>query len=141
MHTARVEAFTGEVIPVVGLGASLIILIALALVPMDSSAQLVVATFFLMVMWYCRSLNAAEQPGQLPRLMLIMVGVFLMLRYMAWRAMYTLVSDDWVSTIAAFMLYAAEVYSVVLGLLGAAVNAMLLERGRLTLADLPAGTA
>ena len=141
MHTARVEAFTGEVIPVVGLGASLIILIALALVPMDSSAQLVVATSFLMVMWYCRSLNAAEQPGQLPRLMLIMVGVFLMLRYMAWRAMYTLVSDDWVSTIAAFMLYAAEVYSVVLGLLGAAVNAMLLERRRLTLADLPAGTA
>jgi cellulose synthase (UDP-forming) len=108
---------------------------------MDSTAQLLVAAFFLMVMWYCRSFNAAEQSGQLPRLMIIITGTFLMLRYMAWRAMYTLVSDDWVSTTAAITLYAAEIYSVVLGLLGAAVNASLLTRPRLTITDLPADTA
>ena len=140
MRSASVQAFTVGALPVVVLGASLVILILLALVPMDSTAQLVVATFFLMVMWLCRSFRSAEEPGQLPRLMLIIAGVLLMLRYMAWRAMYTLVSDDWVSTTAAFMLYAAEIYSVVLGLLGAAVNTMLLERRRLTVADLPAGT-
>jgi cellulose synthase (UDP-forming) len=139
MRTASVQAFTAGA-PAVVLATSLVVLIALALVPLDSAAQLVVAAIFLMVMWYCRSFSGAEEPGQLPRLMIIFCGVFLMLRYMAWRAMYTLVSDDWVSTTAAVMLYAAEIYSVVLGLLGAAVNAMLLTRRRLTVADLPAGT-
>jgi cellulose synthase (UDP-forming) len=139
MRTVSVQAFTAGA-PAVVLATSLVVLVALAVVPMDSAAQLVVAAFFLMVMWYCRSFGGAEEPGQLPRLMIIICGVFLMLRYMAWRAMYTLVSDDWVSTTAAVMLYAAEIYSVVLGLLGAAVNAMLLTRRRLTVADLPAGT-
>jgi cellulose synthase (UDP-forming) len=141
MRTASVQAFTVGAVPVVALGMSLLVLILLALIPIDSTAQLLVAAVFLMVMWYCRSFSSAEEPGQLPRLMIIICGVFLMLRYMAWRAMYTLVSDDWVSTTAAFMLYAAEIYSVVLGLLGAAVNAMLLTRRRLTVADLPADTA
>jgi cellulose synthase (UDP-forming) len=141
MRATSVRAFTVGPLLAVALGTSLLALILLALVPMDSTAQLVVAAFFLMVMWYCRSFSAAEESGQLPRLMIIIAGVLLMLRYMAWRAMYTLVSDDWISTIAAFMLYGAEIYSVVLGLLGATVNAMLLERRRLTTADLPAGTA
>lgn len=141
MRTASVQAFTVRTMPAVVLATSLFVLIVLAIIPMDSPAQLVLAAFFLMVMWYCRSLDAAEQPGQLPRLTIIIFSLFLTLRYMMWRVMYTLISDDWVSIIAALLLFAAEIYAVTLGLTGAAVNASALERRRLTLADLPAGTA
>ena len=141
MRAINVHALTGQTVPALALGMSLAVLILLALIPMDSSAQLVVAAFFLTVMWCCRSLSAAEQPGHLPRLIIIIVGLFLTGRYLAWRAMYTLVSDDWVSMAAAVLLFAAEIYSVVLGLLGAAVNASSLKRRPLTVADLPAGAA
>jgi cellulose synthase (UDP-forming) len=141
MRTTSIPAFTGGTMAAIVLGTSVLVLILLALIPMDSSAQLVVATFFLMVMWYCRSFDAAEQSGQLPRLMIIIVGLFLTLRYLVWRAMYTLISDDWISVTAAIMLFAAEIYSVVLGLLGAAVSAATFERPPLKVADLPADTA
>jgi cellulose synthase (UDP-forming) len=141
MRTTSVPAFPGGTGPAVVLGASLFLLILLALSPMDSTAQLMVAAFLLTVMWYCRSLNAAEQPGQLPRLMIIIVGLFLTLRYLAWRAMYTLGSDSWISMAAAVMLFAAEIYSFTLGLLGAATNVWPFERRSLRLADLPPGAA
>jgi cellulose synthase (UDP-forming) len=139
MHTTGIQMLARSM-PAVVLWASLLALLLLAVIPIDSTAQLVVAAFFLMVMWYCRSLDGAEEPGQLPRLMIIILSLFLTMRYLAWRAMYTLISDDWISVVAAFLLFAAEIYAVLLGLLGAACNASLLERRRLTLADLPAGT-
>ncbi len=139
MHTTSLQRFT-RTLPAVVLWASVLALFLLAIIPIDSTAQLVVAAFFLLVMWYCRSLDGAEEPGQLPRLMIIFAGLFLTMRYLTWRAMYTLISDDWISVVAAMLLFAAEIYAVFLGLLGAACNASLLERRRLTVADLPAGT-
>ncbi len=141
MRAASVRAFAVSSAPVVVLGSSLFGMMLLAVIPMDSAAQLVVAAFFLMVMWYCRSFSTAEVPGQFPRLMIIIVSLLITLRYLAWRAIYTLGSDDWISRVAAVTLFAAEIYSVVLGLLGAAVNVSSLERRRITTADLPAGTA
>ena len=140
MRTTRVDALPVGTLATV-LRTALFVLILLALSPMDSTAQLVVAAFFLMVMWYCRSLNASEQPGGLPRLLIIILGLFFTLRYLAWRALYTLGSDDWISVTAAIMLFAAEIYSFVIGLLGATVNVLPFERPRLTIADLPPGTA
>jgi cellulose synthase (UDP-forming) len=141
MRTTPVDAFPDGTLAAVVLGPSLLVLVLLAVVPMDSTAQLLVAAFFLMVMWYCRSLNAAEEPGGLPRLMIIILGLLLSLRYLAWRAMYTLGSGDWISVCAAVLLFAAELYSFVIGLLGSATNVLPFERRRLTIADLPAGTA
>jgi cellulose synthase (UDP-forming) len=142
MRATDAQAFTVGITPLAAvLGTALLALILLALIPMDSTAQLVLAAFFLMVMWCCRSLGAAEQPGQFPRLLMAFVALYLTVRYLTWRALYTLGSDDWVSVIAAVMLFAAEIYSVVLGLVGAAVNASSLERRRITIADLPPGSA
>ena len=120
MRAARVDAFPTGALATVVLGMALFVLILLALSPMDSTAQLLIAAFFLTVMWYCRSLNAAEEPGGLPRVMIIIVLL---------------------SVWAAGILFGAVFYSLVIGLLGATTNVLPFERRRLTIADLPAGTS
>jgi cellulose synthase (UDP-forming) len=138
MRANGVRTFSSESLPVVALAAAMVALLLLAALPMDSAAQLLVAAFFLMLMWYLRSLDGAEQSGRWPRLMIIILGLFLTARYLVWRALYTLGQDDWVGTAAACLLFAAEIYSVTLELLGVFLNTTLLTRRPLKVADLPA---
>ncbi|GAB3119452.1 UDP-forming cellulose synthase catalytic subunit [Novispirillum itersonii] len=74
------------------------------------------------------------------RLLVLLLTAVISLRYIAWRGMFTLNSSTLFSTVLAVLLYLAELYSVVISLLGALVNSTPLRRPALTLADLSPGT-
>lgn len=107
--------------------------------PADAAAQLLVATSLLLLMWY--GMTATEGPrGQLFRILVLIIGAYITLRYIAWRGMYTISAAEWSVLLMALALYLAEIYSSTIHLLGCLVNVSPLKRRLLSLADLPSDT-
>lgn len=107
--------------------------------PIESSAQLVIATSLLLLMWF--GITASEgRRGQLFRLVVLIAGAYISLRYIAWRGLYTINSTELTVLVMALLLYFAELYSTTIHLLGCMVNASPLKRPLLRLVDLPDNT-
>lgn len=111
-----------------------------ALLPMDSVAQMTATMPLIGIMWYCRSSLQDEEAGGFHHMLIMVLGTLITLRYITWRAMFTLGSHGLFNTTFTLVLFAAEVYSIGLYLLGLVVNAKPLDRPLLTMADLPART-
>lgn len=114
-------------------------LLALVVVPMDWPGQMMAMVVLIGVLWALRTFPN-DAPGSPLRLLVLLLTAVISLRYIAWRGMFTLGSSTPFSTVLAVLLYLAEVYSVVISLLGALVNSTPLRRPSLTLADLPPDT-
>ncbi len=111
----------------------------LVVVPIESSAQLIIATSLILVMWYGKTASE-ERRGRLFRLMVLVTGAYISLRYIAWRGLYTISASELGLLVMALLLYLAEIYSTTIHLLGCLVNASPLNRPLLTLTDLPDDT-
>lgn len=116
-----------------------IVLTMLAIVlaaPMDAAGQLVSAAIIIAILSFtCREASNLSKFRHLFRLFALIIGLALTLRYMIWRSMYTLTAQDWVSLIAVWALFLAEIYASFTHVIGCIVNAFPLERPDLTLDD------
>lgn len=135
-HSAR---FIFNRVPAALMVALLAMILALAALPMDSLAQMAAAMTLLGVMWYCRT-AAADSPEGFHRLLTLTLGTLIALRYISWRAIYTLGSRTPLDLVFTLILFGAEAYTLVLYLLGLIVNTKPLDRVELSLNDLPPGT-
>ncbi|HLO75993.1 MAG TPA: UDP-forming cellulose synthase catalytic subunit [Magnetospirillum sp.] len=122
--------------PEFGLAAAFVALLLLCFVPMDSAAQMTAMVTVLCGMWYLMTLSWQDAANPL-RVMVLILGAVVSLRYVAWRGLYTLKSSDLLGTTMAVTLYLAEVYSVSIALLGSIVNSSPVTRPALTLAEIP----
>ena len=66
--------------------------------------------------------KSSEDPNDWRRALVLLAGIFLSFRYMVWRTLYTMQLSDLVSTLAAWLLYSAELYAFVIFVLGLFVN-------------------
>jgi cellulose synthase (UDP-forming) len=68
------------------------------------------------------------------KIFIILVGVFVSLRYFYWRTFNTLNLDDGIfNAIASIILYLAELYSIIILILGSFISLRLLERNHINL--------
>lgn len=121
---------------VIGIGLPVLFLVV---VPTESSAQLVIASSLLLLMWYGMTVSEGRS-GQLFRLLVLIAGVYISLRYIAWRGMYTIHAAELSVLLVALLLYIAEIYSTTIHFLGCIVSASPLKRPMLSLDDLPVQT-
>lgn len=113
-----------------------LILIATAFLPMDASAQMFAAVVLLTLLWVCR-VAADGEHRNIFRLLALVLGGFITLRYLVWRGTYTLHGSDTLSLIAVLLLFGAEIYAAAIHFLGGLVNVMPLQRPLLSMAQMP----
>lgn len=105
----------------------LLVYLWLASLPMMLVTQYLLA-FLVLIVFYSmsRKANGGEtvhrQVNGIGRVIVVMLAVFLTLRYFFWRTLNTLPDDDPFSVVAGFSLYLAECYGIFIYLLGAFVN-------------------
>ncbi len=101
-----------------------------ALVPLRVEAQAVLAVLLILTFLGLRSLlrYLRPVPHDLLRIVLLGLGLFVSLRYLGWRAMYTISTEDFGSFAASLTLFAAELYAIGMYFLGIFVNIQPLER-------------
>lgn len=117
----------------------LFLLIVLLFAPMDAGAQMASAITALCLMWL--SQNALHTRwGVYFRILVLLTGCFLTLRYLTWRGMYTLTATDFFTLIAVLILFSAEVYSAFIHVVGSVVNVVSFKRPLLSVKDLPKNT-
>jgi cellulose synthase (UDP-forming) len=104
----------------------------LALMPADTEAQCLMSVIGLGAV-IALSQRASEDPNDWRRAAILLTGIFLSLRYMLWRSLYTMQLSDTLSTLAAWLLYSAEIYAFTIFVLGIFVNFYPLRRARLRL--------
>lgn len=115
---------------------------ALALLPLGSEAQiqLVMGAIGLMLLLRraARNWSPLGIMGQTARILICLLAVFISVRYLAWRTLYTLPTQDPLSFAAGLLLYLAEVYAFVIMSVGAFVTISPLHRPVAPLPDDPA---
>ncbi|MDF2179652.1 UDP-forming cellulose synthase catalytic subunit [Aliiglaciecola sp. CAU 1673] len=101
----------------------------LLFLPMDASGQLLAALGIIMLMLVAVSLSELQsQLRQLFRVLVLVMGIALTLRYIFWRGLYTLTADDYLSLLCVWLLFAAELYAAFTHIIGCIVNASPLTR-------------
>ena len=107
---------------------------ALLLAPMDASGQLIVSFTILFIISLCsKEAESHQKHKQFFRVLALLLGVGLTIRYLLWRGMYTITAPDVISLIAVWLLFLAELYAGLTSVLGCIVNAFPLVRPPLTL--------
>lgn len=113
---------------------SFLVLTLLLCAPMDSGSQLLSAVVLITLMTYAvRQTSEFNQFARLARLFVLIVGIAVSLRYLIWRATYTLTAPDLLSMVAVWALFSAEVYAAITHIIGCLVNAFPLHRPELEL--------
>ena len=112
----------------------LIAVIFLAAIPVDSRAQMWVASWVLLIMFVMR--RRQRMPGSY-RVLFLCLGAYLTARYFFWRTFSTLGYYDIASYIGTWLLYLAEVFGIVLYFLGLFVNIRPAKRAFAPLPDDP----
>ncbi len=114
-----------------------ILFLYLASIPVHLNTQAIVVICLILLLWVAT--RGRFQDSQKPQLMsylrtfVIAGAVFITMRYFFWRTFTTIEYADPFSFAAALLLYAAEVYGIIIYLLGAFVNISPLKRKPLPL--------
>lgn len=109
--------------------------------PMDALAQLVVAGCMLVVIYL-----AAHEAATIKRyrvffrVLAVLLGLALTVRYILWRGIYTLEAADWLSLSAAWLLFLAELYAALTHIISCVVNIFPLSRPERSLQKYAADT-
>ena len=114
-------------------GTSLAAIAIVAAVKLDLSAQLCLSFSALGAMLLLRRLVHRERP----RLFFLACSAFLTFRYLYWRTTSTLGYNGLVDSVFMILLYGAEIYGVVVSMLGLFVNSRPLERKSAALITTP----
>lgn len=122
--------------------ATLMLTVLFASVAVDLHAQALMAAILLAVMLTLRYAHEQHLPAGLRlknfiRILFLLIGAFLTLRYFFWRTFNTISYHDLFSFAAALALYAAEIYGIVIYLLSIFVNAKPLYRDPIPLPEDP----
>ena len=115
-------------------GAALVAVIGLAAIPVDSRAQMWVAGGVVLIMAVMR--RRQRLPGSY-RVLFLLLGAYLTARYFFWRTFSTLGYHDIASYVGTWLLYLAEVFGIILFLLGIFVNIRPVKRAFAPLPDDP----
>jgi cellulose synthase (UDP-forming) len=91
----------------------------------DSYPQFFISAALLVVLFILKGIDSERR---LPHLVFLAIGVFIVLRYLFWRILYTIEFADWLSFICALILFAAELYGIIVFLIGSFINASPLTR-------------
>lgn len=99
----------------------------IASLPLMLVSQYLLAAIVLLVFYSLSRMSNGDdtvhrQRNGIVRVIVVMLAVFLTLRYFFWRTLNTLPDDDPFSFLAGFSLYLAECYGIFIYLLGAFVN-------------------
>ena len=101
---------------------SMLLLLLLATLPMDVNAQGVIITVLILVIYAVTRLSRSRNGWLCKcdhlRIILLITGLFISVRYLHWRISETITYYDLLSVIAAIMLLGAEIYSTIINLLG-----------------------
>ncbi len=103
--------------------------------PLDATGQGIAAALFIGVMAVASAGRVREQRDFL-RVLALLLGATLNLRYLWWRGTHTLSAADLLTWAAVLYLFAAELYAVTTHLLGSVVNVFPAQRPLLGFADL-----
>lgn len=122
--------------------AALVFTVFFASIAVDLHAQALMTAVLLTAMLTLRYAHKQELSANLRlknfiRILFLLIGAFLTLRYFFWRTFNTIYYHDLFSFVAALALYAAEIYGIVIYLLSIFVNAKPLYRDPLPLPDDP----
>ncbi len=134
---------TGTVTPDVLNGAwvgAFILAIFTASITVDLHAQALMAVTLLVSMLALRAIHKQKLAVELHlrsfiRILFLLIGAYLTLRYFFWRTFNTLSYHDFFSFAAALTLYAAEIYGITIYLLSIFVNAKPLYRDPIPLPE------
>ncbi len=114
----------------------------LAILPLAHATQiqmvLGVITAMLLLRMIVRRLSPLEAFAQLVRILVVLLAIFLSIRYLVWRTFHTLPTEDPLGFVAGVLLYLAEIYALVIMMLGAFVTINPLHR---SIIPLPEDTA
>lgn len=104
---------------------------------MDSTGQLVASGIILLLIHLSGTESKHHHRYRLYfRVFALLLGLALTIRYILWRGMYTLSAGDWVSLIAMWLLYVAELYAAFTHVISCLVNINPLIRPEKTIRDL-----
>lgn len=115
--------------------AVLLLCVVLLCLPLDAGAQGLAAALFIGVMAVGSAGRFSEQRDFL-RILALLLGAALNLRYLWWRGTHSLTATDLLTWAAVLYLFAAEVYAVSTHLIGSVINAFPAQRPLLGFADL-----
>lgn len=119
---------------------ALLLCAALLCLPLDAAAQGLAALLLIGAMAVASAGRLRERRDFL-RVLALLLGAALNLRYLWWRGMHTLTAADLLTWAAVLYLFAAEVYAVTTQLIGSLINVFPAQRPVLDFADLKGGEA
>ncbi len=93
------------------------------------SVSIALVVLLLVFRWFRKSLAS--------RVIFLVLSSFIILRYIFWRTLYTVEFTDWVSFSCAIILYLAEIYGVLVALMGNFVNVAPMSREPMPLPEDP----
>jgi cellulose synthase (UDP-forming) len=121
-----------------GILAAMGCLLSLFLIaPMDAASQLAVGICLVVALLLLGLVAGYRDDGlSLARVALLIVGAAISMRYLAWRALYTLNIDDPASLAGALLLFAAECYAIATYLGGCLMSVVPMRRPSLDISQL-----
>ncbi len=122
-------------------GTGFALLAAALILPIDAFAQLVIAVPLVAILCAARIETDGSRAPEFFRILVLLIGGFITLRYLSWRAGYTLYGADVFSLAAVLLLFGAELYSAAIHFLGGFINIAPARRPLLSIDDLPAEIA
>ncbi|MFN2287929.1 MAG: UDP-forming cellulose synthase catalytic subunit [Chromatocurvus sp.] len=114
---------------------ALLLLAALLCLPLDAAGQGLAAVLFIGVMAVASAGRLREQRDFL-RVLALLLGAALNLRYLWWRGTHTLTAADMLTWAAVLYLFAAELYAVSTHFIGSVVNVFPAQRPLLGFNDI-----
>lgn len=96
---------------------------------MDAAGQIICSIVVLaLVMFASNEVLFPQKYLEWFRVLTIILGLALTFRYLIWRGIYTLTAPDWISLVAVWLLFLAEIYAGITHILGCIINAYPLRR-------------
>ncbi len=107
----------------------LLLLMAFSAIPLNAMSQLSMS-LVVMAFVYAASTDALQHSRwhDVYRIIAILMSCTLSVRYLMWRGLYTMESEEILSLIAMWLLFAAELYSFVIHIIGCFINVYPLNR-------------
>ncbi|MEY2342353.1 UDP-forming cellulose synthase catalytic subunit [Acidithiobacillus sp. IBUN Pt1247-S3] len=121
-----ISQFGARLLPVVGFSIAVLLLFMLAVLPVQNQAQVYMSVTLLAIMmlglFVIKRFPVPTEMVDVIRVLNIFIALYLIVRYLVWRAEFTIGGYGIASTVFGSLLFAAEVYAAIYAVLGFFVN-------------------